>query len=110
MKLTFYKDILKLTDLYQLKAPRKNNMPTWGYNLFKTSTLQNKPAPMVILLKWLSYEVAFISALWIVSSKDYKEDERTQNLLAPDNNIDFLKHFMNIFLKNQSTELYYASF
>ena len=42
--------------------------------------------------------------------KDYKEDERTQNLLAPDNNIDFLKHFMNIFLKNQSTELYYASF
>ena len=43
-------------------------------------------------------------------SKDYKEDERTQNLLGPDNNIDFLKHFMNIFLKNQSTELYYASF
>ena len=45
-----------------------------------------------------------------VRYKDYKEDERTQNLLAPDNNIDILKHFMNIFLKNQSTELYYASF
>ena len=37
-------------------------------------------------------------------SKDYKEDERTQYLLGPDNNIDFLKHFKNIFLKNQSTE------
>ena len=30
-----------------------------------------------------------------VLAKDYKEDERTQNLLGPDNNIDFLKHFIN---------------
>ena len=36
--------------------------------------------------------------------KDYKEDERTENLFTPDNNFDFLKHFMNIFLKNHSTE------
>ena len=36
--------------------------------------------------------------------KDYKEDKRTENLFTPDNNFDFLKHFMNIFLKNHSTE------
>ena len=37
-------------------------------------------------------------------AKDYKEDERTENLFTPDNNFDFLKHFIHIFLKNHSTE------
>ena len=55
-------------------------------------------------------KIKTLMTLFELCTKDYKEDERTQNLLAPDNNIDFLKHFMNIFLKNQSTELYYASF
>ena len=29
---------------------------------------------------------------------------RSEFLLGPDNNIEFLKHFMNILLKNSSTE------
>ena len=29
-----------------------------------------------------------------------KENKRTENLLGLDNNIEFLKHFMNILLKN----------
>ena len=29
-----------------------------------------------------------------------KKEGRTENLLGPDNNFEFLKHFMNILLKN----------
>ena len=31
--------------------------------------------------------------------KEYKQEERTEKLLGPNNNIEFLKHFMNILLK-----------
>ena len=32
--------------------------------------------------------------------KEYKQEGRTENLLGPDNNFEFLKHFMNILLKD----------
>ena len=32
--------------------------------------------------------------------KEYKKEGRTENLLGPDNNFEFSKHFMNILLKN----------
>ena len=37
--------------------------------------------------------------------KENKEEGSTDNLLFLDNNIEFLKHFMNILLKNESIEM-----
>ena len=37
--------------------------------------------------------------------KENKEEGRTDNLLFLDNNIEFLKHFMNILLKNESIQM-----
>ena len=43
-------------------------------------------------------------------TKENKEEGRSEVLLGPDNNIEFLKHFMNILLKNESTETQHTSF
>ena len=36
----------------------------------------------------------------INETKENKQEGRSEVLLDPDNNIEFLKHFMNILLKN----------
>ena len=41
---------------------------------------------------------SLISNLIKTEYKENKEEGRTQNLLDPDNNIEFLKHFTNILL------------
>ena len=38
-------------------------------------------------------------------SKTKKIFVKGENLLGPDNNIEFLKHFINILLKNQNIEM-----
>ena len=37
-------------------------------------------------------------------TKENKSEGRSELLLGRDNNIEFLKHFMNILLKDKSTE------
>ena len=36
----------------------------------------------------------------LLKSKENKKEGHSEVLLGPDNDIDFLKHFINIFLKN----------
>jgi hypothetical protein len=42
-------------------------------------------------------------SLFRAKVKENKYEGRTENLLGSDNSIDFLKHFMNILLKNTET-------
>ena len=63
-----------------------DELAIWTRQLINNASLNELPFMMGGYCKYLT--------------KENKEEGHTENLLGPDNNIEILKHFMNILLKN----------